>query len=155
MRRFFVAFVAAALFALAPVGVTLAAASSSLSAAPSTTVTHRSGMNYFPMSASMCAFAKKAYPRLARDPKLCQMEHGWTATDTMTQSGQAALSGVAVAQASSCPSGTSNFHDWIEDVDHVFWQYDMNTSFTWHGNCAAPKAEQPKLLPGVVQQHQL
>jgi hypothetical protein len=144
MRRILVALTIAAILVLAPIGTTLAA-SSTHSAGPGTIVTHRSGVEYFPMSASMCAFAKayakKADPRLARDPKLCEMEHGWTETDTMAQSAPTSLSGlpgVAVAQASGCPGGTATFHDWINDVDHVFWQYDLDTSYSWNWNCAAP-----------------
>lgn len=144
MRRILVALTIAAALVLAPIGTTLAA-SSTHSARLGTTVTHRSGVEYLPMSTSMCAFAKayakKTDPRLASDPKLCKMEHRWTETDTMTQSAPTSLSGlpgVATAQASGCPGGTATFHNSIEDGNHWFWEYDLDTSYSWNWNCAAP-----------------
>lgn len=137
MRRILVALTVAAFLVLAPVGTALAA-SSSASAAPITTVTHRSGFEYYAMPASMCTFMRKSFPALTRNPKLCQFEHGWTeTTTTLTSPATTTIFGAGVAQASSCPTGTQAFHDWVNDATHLIWQYDLDTSFTLSG-CHVP-----------------
>jgi hypothetical protein len=129
--------------------LTLVTATFSLAAptAPAGKPITKSGHDIINLSPADCAKAKHDYPSKANDPKICQLEHGWTETITLDSPTTSATG----AQATGCPSGTTSFRDWIEAIA-AFWQHDMDTGFKWWGQLRVSPTHTAKLLCRVGRQ---
>lgn len=116
-------------------GTTALAAPRKAAGKPSITITH--GQETITLSAGDCAKLKASYPTYANDPRLCHLVHGWTNTVTTTTSS-------GLVAATSCPSGTSSYHDWVSIQVLYLWEIDLDTGWKWNGNCTAPSLTSKK-----------
>lgn len=121
---------------LVTTGIALA---SSAHAAPVPKTSTTQHVTTFPMSAKMCAAMKSAHPDKVNDPNLCLLRH--TEVISTTDYGAAVTtqrSGTAGSVSPlTCPNKTQSFQDWYDTVTGE-WSLQLNTSWRWSGNCAAP-----------------